>query len=227
MSVNPLETYLTELRETRDSGAATKETSGYGTLAKLLDAVGHCLKPRVRCLIQLKNSGAGLPDGGLFTPDQLKNADEEAPLLGLDPARGVIEVKAAVRGAGRHRPDRAGEGIPRPLWPGAAHQLPRLPAAQARPRRRAAAARILSPRRQRSRFLGRRRAPAQNRRRPGRTLRRIPQARDASRRARSTARATSPSSSPPTPATPAPASSTPAISPPWPPSAPRWKRRWA
>jgi hypothetical protein len=78
MSVNPLETYLTELREIRDSGAATKETSGYGTLANLLNAVGHSLKPKVHCLIQLKNSGAGLPDGGLFTPDQLKNADEEA-----------------------------------------------------------------------------------------------------------------------------------------------------
>ena len=95
MSVNPLEIYLTELREIRDTGAATKETSGYGTLAKLLDAVGQSLKPKVRCLIQLKNSGAGLPDGGLFTPDQLKNADEEAPLHGLNPARGVIEVKAA------------------------------------------------------------------------------------------------------------------------------------
>jgi hypothetical protein len=95
MSVNPLETYLTELREIRDSGAATKETSGYGTLAKLLDAVGHSLKPKVHCLIQLKNSGAGLPDGGLFTPDQLRNPDEDAPLRGLNPARGVIEVKAA------------------------------------------------------------------------------------------------------------------------------------
>ncbi len=95
MSVNPLEIYLTELREIRDSGAATRETSGYGTLAKLLDAVGHTLKPKVHCLIQLKNSGAGLPDGGLFTPDQLKNADEEAPLHGLNPARGVLEVKAA------------------------------------------------------------------------------------------------------------------------------------
>jgi hypothetical protein len=95
VSVNPLETYLIELRETRDSGAATRETSGYGTLAKLLDAVGHTLKPKVRCIIQLKNSGAGLPDGGLFTPDQLRNTDEEAPLHGLNPARGVIEVKPA------------------------------------------------------------------------------------------------------------------------------------
>jgi len=93
--MNPLETYLTELREIHDSGAATKETSGYGALAKLLDAAGHALKPKVRCLIQLKNSGAGLPDGGLFTPEQLKHTDDQAPLLGLAPARGVIEVKSA------------------------------------------------------------------------------------------------------------------------------------
>jgi len=92
--MNPLETYLTELREIHDSGAATKETSGYPALAKLLDTIGHSLKPRVRCIIQLKNSGAGLPDGGLFTPDQLKHHDEQAPLFGLAPARGVLEIKS-------------------------------------------------------------------------------------------------------------------------------------
>jgi len=92
--MNPLEIYLTELREIHDSGAATKETSGYPALANLLDTVGHSLKPRVRCIIQLKNSGAGLPDGGLFTPDQLKHHDEQAPLFGLAPARGVLEVKS-------------------------------------------------------------------------------------------------------------------------------------
>jgi hypothetical protein len=93
--MNPLETYLTELREIHDSGAATGETSGYPALANLLNSIGHSLKPKVRCIIQLKNSGVGLPDGGLFTLDQLKHSDEQAPLFGLAPARGVIEVKAA------------------------------------------------------------------------------------------------------------------------------------
>lgn len=93
--MNLLETYLTELRELRESGAVTKETSGYAALSKLLSAVGHSLKPKVRCLIQLKNTGAGLPDGGLFTPDQLKRPDEPAPLLEVIPARGAIEVKSA------------------------------------------------------------------------------------------------------------------------------------
>jgi hypothetical protein len=91
-----LETFLGELRANRSSGAATGETSGYGPLANLLNAIGHTLKPKVRCIIQMKNSGAGLPDGGLFTADQLENTDEEAPLRGIPlPSRGVIEVKAA------------------------------------------------------------------------------------------------------------------------------------
>ncbi len=93
---NVLEIYLGELRAMRSSGGVVRETSGYGTLANLFNAVGRALKPKVHCFIHVKNSGAGLPDGGLFTPDQLKNTDEEAPLLGIPlPSRGVIEVKAA------------------------------------------------------------------------------------------------------------------------------------
>ncbi len=57
--MHPLETYLEELAAARASGAALKETSGYGALANLLNVIGHTLKPKVRCLIQLKNSGAG------------------------------------------------------------------------------------------------------------------------------------------------------------------------
>lgn len=92
--MHPLETYLEELRAIHSSGAATKETSGYPSLANLLNAVGHTLKPKVRCIIHPKNSGAGIPDGGLFTPDQLKNRDEEESFSGQKPARGAIEVKS-------------------------------------------------------------------------------------------------------------------------------------
>ncbi|MCU0784016.1 MAG: N-6 DNA methylase [Verrucomicrobia bacterium] len=89
--MHPLETYLTEIATLR---GATKETSGYPVLANLLNAVGHTLKPKVRCIIHPKNSGAGIPDGGLFTPDQLKNKDEEESFIGQKPARGAIEVKS-------------------------------------------------------------------------------------------------------------------------------------
>lgn len=89
-----LETYLVELREIRSSGAATKETSGYGTLENLFNAVGQKLRPRIRCIVQLKNSGAGYPDGGFFASDQLRNRNEQEPLFGVQlPSRGVIEVK--------------------------------------------------------------------------------------------------------------------------------------
>lgn len=92
---NALEIYLGELRAMRSSGAVAGETSGYGALASLLNAAGHALKPKVRCFIHPKNSGAGWPDGGLFTPDQFKMTEAEPPPFGIQkPSRGVIEVKA-------------------------------------------------------------------------------------------------------------------------------------
>ncbi len=89
--MHPLETYLAEMAMLH---GATKETSGYPALANLLNAAGHTLKPKVRCLIHPRNSGAGIPDGGLFTPDQLKQCDEGEIFGELIPARGVIEVKS-------------------------------------------------------------------------------------------------------------------------------------
>lgn len=93
--MNPLEIYLRELREIHSSGQAVAETSYYGALENLLNTTGKTLKPKVRCIINIKNRGAGIPDGGLFTADQLntKGADVIDPLPGTLPARGVVEVK--------------------------------------------------------------------------------------------------------------------------------------
>jgi hypothetical protein len=90
--MHPLETYLRDLRDIRSTGAAVKETSYYPPLANLLNAVGATLKPRVRCLINLKNQGAGMPDGGLFTADQFPRGADE-PVAGQTPSRGAIECK--------------------------------------------------------------------------------------------------------------------------------------
>ena len=49
------------------SGAGTKETSYYTALDNLLDGIGETLKPKVRCVMQLKSLGAGNPDGTLAT----------------------------------------------------------------------------------------------------------------------------------------------------------------
>jgi len=92
MTTHPLATYLNDCRSRRGTGATTPETSLYSPLEALLNAAGHALKPRVHCFMSLKNQGAGLPDGGLFTPDQIARGADEPP-AGQAPGRGVIECK--------------------------------------------------------------------------------------------------------------------------------------
>ncbi|HLW71771.1 MAG TPA: type ISP restriction/modification enzyme [Candidatus Binataceae bacterium] len=94
MAHDPLENYLRELRDLRRSGSAVPETSYYPALAALLDAVGATLKPKVRCIVH-PSHGAGIPDIGLFTPDQFQKASADEPLPGTKPARGVVEAKPA------------------------------------------------------------------------------------------------------------------------------------
>jgi len=91
--MDPVETYIRELFEIRCSGEAVKETSYYGPLAQLFNEIGKALKPRVRCIINIKNRGAGIPDGGFFTPDQFQKATESDQFMAQIPARGVIEIK--------------------------------------------------------------------------------------------------------------------------------------
>jgi len=96
-----LQCYLEEIRRNRGSGAATDETSFYTPLENLLDAVGEDLEPPIDCVMQLKDAGAGNPDGGLFRMDQIP--ETRAPLFddGGDvpkPERGAIEVKAPAEG---------------------------------------------------------------------------------------------------------------------------------
>ena len=74
--MNPLETYLKDLRDIRSTGAAVAETSFYPALSNLLNEIGKSLKPKVRCVINIANRGAGLPDGGLFTAGQFQKASD-------------------------------------------------------------------------------------------------------------------------------------------------------
>jgi len=92
-NIQLVEAYFKDLREIHQFGGGVDEESYYGSFEKLLNGIGKSLKPRVRCIIQLKNSGAGHPDGGLFTKEQWDHGNEQAPLLGQVPARGVIEIK--------------------------------------------------------------------------------------------------------------------------------------
>ena len=92
-----LSDYLRAVRRTHQTGAATQETSYYSALEAVFDAVGETLSPEVECVMELKNAGAGNPDGGLFTASQIGASG--GPLIEQDsiplPERGAIEVKPA------------------------------------------------------------------------------------------------------------------------------------
>ncbi len=88
-----LKTYLAELKDIRTTGAGVQETSYYPALSYLFNAVGKTLKPKVRCVINIRNQGVGLPDGGLFTADQFQRQADDTPRVGQLPERGAIEAK--------------------------------------------------------------------------------------------------------------------------------------
>ena len=87
-----IEDYLSALRQRRASGGATGERSTYGPLEKLLNTVGQTLKPKVLCVGELADQGAGHPDFGLYAAKQLQR---HQPKQGQIPERGVVEVKSA------------------------------------------------------------------------------------------------------------------------------------
>ncbi len=87
-----VEHYLADLQRIRASGSATGERSSYGPLANLLNAVAGALKPKVFCVGELADQGAGHPDFGLYATKQVQRGQ---PRAGQVPERGVVEVKSA------------------------------------------------------------------------------------------------------------------------------------
>ncbi len=87
-----VEAYLGDLRRIRASGGATGERSTYGPLSNLLNAVGGALRPKVFCVGEMAQQGAGHPDFGLYTAKQVQKGQ---PKEGQLPECGVVEVKPA------------------------------------------------------------------------------------------------------------------------------------
>ena len=85
-----VEHYLSDLARQRASGGATGERSTYTPLVNLLNAVGTSLKPKVFCVSELADQGAGHPDIGLYSARQLQRG---RPRSGQIPERGVVEAK--------------------------------------------------------------------------------------------------------------------------------------
>ncbi|MXZ02144.1 MAG: DNA methyltransferase, partial [Chloroflexi bacterium] len=84
------ETYFNHLRLIRASGGGTDERSYYTPLTNLLNAIGDSLRPKVFCVDELAEQGAGHPDLGLYAASQLQR---RRPKQGQIPERGVVEVK--------------------------------------------------------------------------------------------------------------------------------------
>ena len=87
-----VEDYLADLRRIRASGGATGERSYYPPLTNLLNAVGSTLRPKVFCISELAQQGAGHPDLGLYGAKQVQKGQ---PRAGQVPECGVVEVKSA------------------------------------------------------------------------------------------------------------------------------------
>ncbi len=86
-----VEAYFAEIGRVRGSGGATGELSFHPALGALLNAVGGALKPKVFCVGELADRGAGRSDFGLYAA---KQARKGRPREGQTPERGAVEVKA-------------------------------------------------------------------------------------------------------------------------------------
>ena len=86
-----VEAYFVDLGRVRASGGATGERSSYGPLTNLLNAVGVALRPKVFCVGELADQGAGHPDFGLYAAKQVQKGRLRE---GQMPERGVVEVKS-------------------------------------------------------------------------------------------------------------------------------------
>ncbi len=88
--ISAVEAYFTDMGRVHASGGGTGERSYYPALANLLGAVGHGLKPKVFCVLEGADQGAGHPDYALYTAKQVQKG---RPRDGQVPERGVVEVK--------------------------------------------------------------------------------------------------------------------------------------
>ena len=86
------EDYFGDLRRVRTADGATGERSKYGPLANPLNAIGGTLKPKVFCVGEMADQGAGHPDFSLYAVRQVQRGK---PRYGQVPECGVIEVKPA------------------------------------------------------------------------------------------------------------------------------------
>lgn len=89
----PLERFLKAVHAVRATGAAVPETSYYPAISRLLEDVGMTLTPKVRPVINIRDQGSGIPDGGLFVVRAGGPVTAVDPMVASIPERGAVEVK--------------------------------------------------------------------------------------------------------------------------------------
>ena len=89
----PLARFLEAIHAVHATGAGVPETSYYPTIARLLEDVGGLLRPKVRPVINIRDQGSGIPDGGLFVVRAGGPVTAADPMLASIPERGAFEVK--------------------------------------------------------------------------------------------------------------------------------------
>lgn len=92
-----LERFLNAVHAVHSTGAAVPETSYYPAISRLLEDVGATLSPKVRPVINIRNQGSGIPDGGLFVARSSGPVTAADPMVASIPERGAIEVKPPER----------------------------------------------------------------------------------------------------------------------------------
>ena len=94
---SPLARFLNGVHAVHSTGEAVPETSYYPAVSRLLEDTGMSLSPKVRPVINIKNRGSGIPDGGLFLVRPTGPVTSDDPLSASAPERGALEVKPPSR----------------------------------------------------------------------------------------------------------------------------------
>ena len=95
--VSPLAMFLTSVSAVHGTGEAVPETSYYPAISRLLEDTGASLSPKVQPVINIKNRGSGIPDGGLFLVRTKGPISVDDPLSVSAPERGALEIKPPSR----------------------------------------------------------------------------------------------------------------------------------
>jgi hypothetical protein len=77
------------------------ETSYYPAISRLFEDVGTTLTPKVRPIINIRDQGSGIPDGGLFVVRTGGPVTAADPMVASIPERGAVEVKPPDRDLAR------------------------------------------------------------------------------------------------------------------------------